>query len=83
MIDYINGFRHCLYAATELAKTNLALVHKKVKRMYYQRAKGRNLSEGHQMLLPLVVSPFQAKFMGPYMVLKQLSEQNYLIVTPD
>ena len=29
-------------------------------------------------LLPLVSSPFHAKFMGPYTVTKQLSDQNYL-----
>ena len=33
-------------------------------------------------LLPIVGSPFQAKFMGPYTVVKQLSEQNYLVATP-
>lgn len=34
-------------------------------------------------LLPLVTSPFQVKFSGPYEVPKQLSELNYIISTPD
>ncbi len=60
-------------------------VQKKMKRIYDQRAECRNFSAGDQVLtlLPLVTSPFQAKFMGPYTVLKQLSEQNYLISRPD
>lgn len=32
-------------------------------------------------MLPLVSSPFQAKFYGPFSVLRQVSEQNYLLST--
>ena len=34
-------------------------------------------------LLPIVGSPFQARFTGPHTVLKQISEENYLISTPE
>lgn len=34
-------------------------------------------------LLPLVNNPFQARFAGPYPVLKCLSGQNYLLKTPE
>ena len=34
-------------------------------------------------LLPILGSPFQAKFTGPYTVVRQVSEQNYLVDTPD
>jgi len=33
-------------------------------------------------LLPVVGSPFQARFAGPFTVTKQVSEQNYLISMP-
>lgn len=33
-------------------------------------------------LLPLVGSPFQVKFAGPYAVLRRISDQNYIITTP-
>lgn len=33
--------------------------------------------------MPVQVLPFQAKFEGPYTVEKQLSDQNYLISTPN
>ena len=41
-------------------------------------------SPGDQVLalLPIVTSPFQAKFSGPHTVVKQISEQNYIISTP-
>ncbi len=32
---------------------------------------------------PVVGSPFQAKFMGPYSIVNKLSEQNCIIATPD
>lgn len=34
-------------------------------------------------LLPVVGSPFQARFTGPHTVVKQTSEENYLISTPN
>ena len=43
------------------------------------------LSPGDQVLtlLSVVGSPFQTKFSGPYSVLRQVSDVNYLISTPD
>ena len=35
------------------------------------------------MLLPVVGSPFQAKFAGPYAIFRKVSDQNYVISTPD
>lgn len=34
-------------------------------------------------LLPLQVSPFQARFAGPYTIARQVSDQNYMISTPN
>lgn len=34
-------------------------------------------------LLPLLSSPFQARFAGPYTVIRKVSDLNYLIDTPD
>ena len=84
MIDYINGFRHRLYAAGELAKEKLASAQVKVKRLYDRKAEQHQFSPGDRVLalLPMVTSPFQAKFTGPFTVLRQVSEQNYLLSTP-
>lgn len=85
LLDYVNGFRHRLYKAGQLAKQNLAKAQTKMKTVYDRHSAKRQFSEGDQVLalLPIVGSPFQAKFHGPYTVVKQLSELNYLIATPD
>lgn len=74
-----------MYSATELAKEKLAAAQGKIKRLYDRRAERHSFSPGDQVLalLPIVGSPFQAKFLGPYTVVKQLTEQNYLISTPE
>lgn len=85
LIDYVNGFRHRHYVAGELAKQNLGGSQTKMKYLYDKKSEKRQFSEGDQVLalLPVVGSPFQAKFVGPYTVVRQLSELNYLIATPD
>ena len=84
LIDYVNGFRHRLYTAGLLAKEKLASVQDKMKRLYDTKTELRVFSPGDQVLalLPIVTSPFQAKFSGPHTVVKQISEQNYIISTP-
>ena len=49
-----------------------------------KRAVLRDFLPGDKVLalLPLVSSPFQARFSGPYSVVEKLSDLNYLIATP-
>lgn len=74
LIDYVNGFRHRHYVAGELAKQNLGGSQTKMKYLYDKKSEKRQFSEGDQVLalLPVVGSPFQAKFVGPYTVVRQL-----------
>lgn len=83
LIDYINGFHHRLYKAGELAKEKLGSVQDKRKHLYDHNPENRVFSPGDQVLalLPIVSSPFQAKFTG-HTVLKRISEQYYIISTP-
>ncbi|KAL3967153.1 FMS-like tyrosine kinase 1 [Sarotherodon galilaeus] len=85
LIDYVNGFRHRLYVAGQLAKQNLGKAQVKMKYFHDQRSGEQQFSEGDQVLalLPIAGSPFQARFAGPYTVVEKLSELNYLIATPD
>lgn len=85
LIDYVNGFRRRLYAAWNLAKEKLAATPEKIKSLYDRRLEVRNFLPGDQVLAlcPVSTSPFQAKFTGPYTVLRQTSEQNYIISTPE
>ena len=84
LIDYVNGFRLKLYRAGELAKQKLEIAQRKMKNRYDQRAEVRQFSPGDPILalLPLVDSPFQVKYSGPFSVVRQVSDLNYLIETP-
>ncbi|XP_053294792.1 uncharacterized protein LOC128455141 [Pleuronectes platessa] len=82
--DYVSGFRLKLYRAGELAKQKLQKSQGKMKQRYDQRAEARQFNPGDRVLtlLPLVDSPFQAKYSGPFSVVRQVSDLNYLIETP-
>lgn len=85
VIDYVNGFRHRLYMAVEKARENLECAQSKMKKMYDRGAERREFSPGDLVLAltPVVTSPFQAKFSGPYVVESKASELNYIIATPN
>ncbi len=57
----------------------------RMKQLFDRRAEVRVFQPGDQVLalVPVVGSPFQAKFVGPYTVLRQVSDLNYLIETPE
>ena len=84
LIEYINGFRFRLYRAGELARVKLEASQRNMKEKYDRKAELREFSSGDKVLvlLPLVNSPFQAKFFGPFTVLRKVSDLNYLIETP-
>lgn len=71
--------------ARQLAKQKLVKSQAKMKHLFDQHSQKHRFIEGDQVLalLPVVGLPFQAKFVGLYTVVRQLSEQNYLIATPD
>lgn len=56
-----------------------------MKRLYDWEAEQRVFSPGNQILalLPLINSPFQARFAGLFIVLCQVSDQNYVVSTPN
>ncbi len=83
--DYVNGFRRRLYEARALAKKKLSKSQIKMQQHFDRKAKLREFQVCDQVLalLPLPANPFQAKFTGPYSVVKRLSNNNYLLNTPD
>ncbi|KAG1933868.1 gag-pol fusion protein [Pimephales promelas] len=85
LLEYVNGFRRKLFLACEMAVENLTKAQKKMKSWYDRRAEQRVFSPGDQVLalLPIAGSPFLAKFTGPYTVIRQVSDLNYLVSTPD
>jgi len=82
--EYVNGFRHRLYSAGEMAKEKLSSAQGKMKRLYDRKTEQRGFSPGDQVLalFPIVKSPFQAQFTGPFTVLRQVSDQNDVLSTP-
>lgn len=68
-----------------MARYNLASAQSKMKKLYDRQVEKHVFLIGDQVLalLPIISSPFQAKFGGPYSVVKKVSELNYVIATPD
>lgn len=85
LVHYVSGFRHRLYMAVEVARKNMTGAQANMKKLYDRRTECCQFNPGDQILalMPLLSSPFQAKFAGPYTVEKQMSEHNYLIATPN
>ena len=83
--DYVNDFRRRLYIACATAHKNIGGAQKKMKEGFDQKADSRLFEPGDQVLvlLPVIGSPFQARFSGPYTVKSRMSDRDYLIATPD
>ena len=71
LLDYVNGFRHRLYAAGELARDKMERAQGKMKKLYDRRTERQVFSPGDWVLalLPIIGSPFQAKCSGPHTVI--------------
>ncbi len=85
LLDYVSSFRERLYNACKLAQTALGSVQSKMKERYDKNAVARSFSEGDKVLvlLPIQGHALQARFSGPYVIDKKLSETNYVVRTPD
>lgn len=64
LTDYVNGFRHRLFVAQE----KLCVSQSKMKKLYDRHAERQEFSPGDQVLalMPIIDSPFQVKYTGPY-----------------
>ncbi|KAL1251972.1 hypothetical protein QQF64_019768 [Cirrhinus molitorella] len=85
LLEYVNGFRRRLFMAGHAARKNLEKAQSKMKKLFDRHSEQRIFYPGDQVLalLPLMNSPFCAKFMGPYTVVRVLSDLDYEIATPD
>ena len=85
LADYVYGFRRRLFLAGKLATEHLCEAQTKMKRLYDRKAVARVFGPGDQViaLLPILGSPFGAKYSGPYTVLRKISESNYVVSTPE
>ena len=82
---YVATFKDRLFRAGQIAKRNLQESQSKMKVWYDRKAKSRCFEPGDRVLVlfPVVGNPLQAKYSGPYKVVKKISDTNYLVKTPD
>ncbi len=85
LLDHVSVFRYRLRRACEIAGENLERTQTKMKLWYDQKARSRSFDAGDQVLilLPVVGSPLEARFSGPYTVEKKVGNLDYLVSTPD
>ncbi len=85
VLDYVSAFRYRLYEARGAAIRRLGKSQSKMQRLFNKKAERGSFKVGDQVLalLPVINSLFQAKLSGPYNIAKCLSDNNYLISTPE
>ena len=85
VLKYVVTFKDRLFRAGQIAKRNLQESQSKMKVWYDRKAKSRCFEPGDRVLVlfPVVGNPLQAKYSGPYKVVKKISDTNYLVKTPD
>lgn len=85
VLNYINDFRRRLHVACATAYKKLSCKQVKMKELSDRKAESCIFEPGDQVLalLPLVCSPFQAKFSGPYTVKCHMSDRDYSVHVPD
>ena len=84
VLKYVATFKDRLFRAGQMAKRNLQESQSKMKVWYDRKAKSRYFEPGDRVivLFPVVGNPLQAKYSGPYKVVKKISDTNYLVKTP-
>ena len=85
LLKAVTDLKSNLRKGWEAARDNLRSSQLKKKTWYDKRARVRTFREGDKVLvlLPVQGQSFQAKFRGPYEVLKRVGTVNYIISTPD
>ena len=84
VLKYVATFKDRLFREGQMAKRNLQESQSKMKVWYDRKAKSRCFEPGDTILVlfPVVGNPLQAKYSGPYKVVKRISDTNYLVKTP-
>ena len=77
VLKYVASFEDRLFGAGQMAKRNLQESQSKMKVWYDRKAKSRCFEPGDRVLVlfPVVGNPLQAKYSGPYKVVKKISDK--------
>ena len=84
LLDYVSNLRQRVLDACEVARKNLKHSQTKMKTWYDKRVKKRQFKVGDEVLalLPIPNHPLQARYHGPYVIAKKVSEVDYVVNTP-
>ena len=84
VLKYVATFKDRFFRAGQMAKRNLQESQSKMKVWYDRKAKLRCFEAGERVLVlyPVIGNPLQAKYSGPYKVVKKIGDTNYLVKTP-
>ncbi len=79
LLDYVSYFRYKLHRACELATQNLSAAQSKMKGWFDKKAMVRQFKPGDKVLmfLPIPGSSLQARYSGPYVIEKRVSDRDY------
>ena len=85
LLKYVTTLKERLFNACNTAKENLKQSQADMKVWYDKKARLRSFSPGDEVLVLLPVSgnTLQARYQGPYMVKKKVSDVDYVVHTPD
>ena len=85
LFDLVSTVKVRMRRCKQLAEEQIIHSKERTKVWYDKRARHREFAVGDKVLalIPLQGRPMQAKFSGPYEVIKKISPTNYIISTPD
>ena len=85
LLDKVADLQYRLLRANELARKNLEKSQQKMKTWYDRKARKRSFRIGDKVLalLPIPQQPLQARYCGPYLITRKVSDLDYVIATPD
>ena len=74
-----------LVRANDMAKKNLGKSQQRMKTWYDKKSKKRCFKVGDRVLalLPILQQPLQARYCGPYLIIRKVNDVDYVINTPD
>ncbi|XP_076043861.1 uncharacterized protein LOC143026954 [Oratosquilla oratoria] len=85
LLEYIGEMRQNLIKCWKIAAEHLDESQSRAKHWFDKKARYREFQPGDLVLvlLPFKGNVFQAKFQGPYRVIKRVGEVNYVVATPE
>ena len=85
LLDYVSNFKERLKTACSAASENLKLSQQSMKTWYDRSSRMRRFRAGDKVLvlLPIPGNVLSAKYSGPYVIKRQISDTDYVVQTPD